>query len=70
MKVVPLDPAPVRGTHGRLPARDADSPMVLCDLPDVLGDRIAATEVRDLLLRVAGAATGSEAGVVARATSP
>ena len=70
MKVVPLDPSPVRGTHGRLPARDADSPMVLCDLPDVLGDRIAATEVRDLLLRVAGAAAGSEAGVVARATSP
>ena len=70
MKVVPLDPAPVRGTHGRLPACDADSPMVLCDLPDVLGDRIAATEVRDLLLRVAGAATGSEAGAAARATSP
>ncbi len=55
MKVVPLDPAPVRGTHGRLPARDEDAPMVLCDRPGVLGDRIAATEVRDLLLDLAGA---------------
>ncbi|WP_139977240.1 alkaline phosphatase family protein [Nocardioides litoris] len=54
MKVVPLDPAPVRGTHGRLPARDQDAPVVLCDQPGVLGDRIAATDVRDLLLRLVG----------------
>ncbi|MFB9315733.1 alkaline phosphatase family protein [Nocardioides plantarum] len=50
MKVVPLDPAPVRGTHGRLPERDADAPMVICDQPGVLGERIAATAVRDLLI--------------------
>ncbi|MDQ4052687.1 MAG: alkaline phosphatase family protein [Actinomycetota bacterium] len=56
MKVVPLDPAPVRGTHGRLPDRDADAPMLLCSAPDSVGDRIAATDVRDLLLRLAGAA--------------
>lgn len=54
MKVVPLDPSPVRGTHGRLPARDEEGPMVICDRPDVLGSRLAATQVRDLLLDLAG----------------
>ena len=61
MKVVPLDPAPVRGTHGRLPARDADSPMMLCDLPGVLGERVAATGVRDLLLDLVGVSVGTPA---------
>lgn len=55
MKVVPLDPAPVRGTHGRLPARDAEGPMVICDRPGALGERVAATGVRDLLLDLVGA---------------
>lgn len=54
MKVVPLDPAPVRGTHGRLPARDEDGPVLLCSRPGVVGERIAATGVRDLLLELAG----------------
>jgi predicted AlkP superfamily pyrophosphatase or phosphodiesterase len=67
MKVVPLDPAPVRGTHGRLPTRDADSPMVLCDRPDVLGERIAATDVRDLLLQLVGVPSGTTAGTTAGA---
>ncbi|MCD4523360.1 nucleotide pyrophosphatase/phosphodiesterase family protein [Nocardioides sp. cx-173] len=61
MKVVPLDPAPVRGTHGRLPSRDQDAPMVLCDRPGVLPDRLAATAVRDLLIELAG--LGTEAPV-------
>ncbi|UMG92422.1 nucleotide pyrophosphatase/phosphodiesterase family protein [Nocardioides sp. TF02-7] len=54
MKVVPLDPAPVRGTHGRLPARDEDAPVILCDRPGAFGDRVAATDVRDLLLGLVG----------------
>jgi hypothetical protein len=54
MKVVPLDPAPVRGTHGRLPARDADAPVLLCNRAGAVGDRIAATDVRDLLVALAG----------------
>ncbi len=53
MKVVPLDPAPVSGTHGRLPARDEEGPMLICSDPSAVGDRIKATEVRDLLLRLA-----------------
>ena len=52
MKVVPLDPSPVRGTHGRLPARDDDAPVLLVNRPAAVGDRIAATDVRDLLLEL------------------
>jgi len=54
MSVVPLDPSPVRGTHGRLPADAADAPVLLCSDGSVARDRIAATEVRDLLLELAG----------------
>ncbi len=54
MRVVPLDPSPVRGTHGRLPADAADAPVLLCSDASVARERIAATEVRDLLLELAG----------------
>jgi predicted AlkP superfamily pyrophosphatase or phosphodiesterase len=54
MRVVPLDPSPVRGTHGRLPADAADAPVLLCSDGSVARERIAATEVRDLLLELAG----------------
>jgi predicted AlkP superfamily pyrophosphatase or phosphodiesterase len=54
MSVVPLDPSPVKGTHGRLPADAADAPVLLCSNGSVARDRIAATEVRDLLLELAG----------------
>ena len=54
MSVVPLDPSPVRGTHGRLPADTADAPVLLCSDGSAARDRIAATEVRDLLLELAG----------------
>ncbi|NPC96204.1 nucleotide pyrophosphatase/phosphodiesterase family protein [Nocardioides sp. zg-DK7169] len=59
MSVVPLDPAPVRGTHGRLPARDEDAPMVLCDRPGALTERLSATDVRDLVLDLVGADSAS-----------
>ncbi|WP_166137928.1 nucleotide pyrophosphatase/phosphodiesterase family protein [Nocardioides ochotonae] len=59
MQVVPLDPAPVRGTHGRLPLRDEEGPMVLCDRPGVLGERLAATAVRDLILDLVGAGSAA-----------
>ncbi|MDR7304170.1 alkaline phosphatase family protein [Haloactinomyces albus] len=54
MNVVPLDPAPVRGTHGRLPDRAADGPVLLCSDPDPGRERYHATEVKDLLLRLSG----------------
>ncbi|MFI9006056.1 alkaline phosphatase family protein [Actinosynnema sp. NPDC053489] len=61
MNVVPLDPSCVRGTHGRLPDRAADGPVLLCSDPRVPAGvdrtgRIAATDVRDLLLALQGIA--------------
>lgn len=59
MSTVPLDPSCVRGTHGRLPSSRADAPMLLTSdaalLPDA-AESVAATDVRDLLLRALGAA--------------
>ncbi len=59
MNVVPLDPSCVRGTHGRLPDRAADGPVLLCSDPAAPPSvertgRIAATEVRNLLLALQG----------------
>jgi predicted AlkP superfamily pyrophosphatase or phosphodiesterase len=50
MDVIPLDGARVRGSHGRLPARDADGPVLLCSDPRFARERIAATEVSRLVL--------------------
>ncbi|MEU8661863.1 nucleotide pyrophosphatase/phosphodiesterase family protein [Actinoplanes philippinensis] len=56
MQVVGLDAGAraVRGSHGRLPESAADAPVLLCTDPSVTADRIAATEVKSLLLRLAG----------------
>ncbi|GAA4412316.1 alkaline phosphatase family protein [Actinokineospora soli] len=53
MNVVPLDPAPVRGTHGRLPDSVADGPVLLSSI-DLDVDRLRAVDVRDLLLDLQG----------------
>ncbi len=44
MNVVPLDPTPVRGSHGRLPADPVDGPVLICSDPLLKRDRIEATE--------------------------
>ncbi|GHD30834.1 alkaline phosphatase family protein [Nocardiopsis kunsanensis] len=54
MNVVPLDPAPVRGTHGRRAEDPDDGPLLICTEPGSARDRVAATEVRDLLLGLVG----------------
>ncbi|HVK22302.1 MAG TPA: alkaline phosphatase family protein [Actinokineospora sp.] len=59
MNVVTLDPSVVRGTHGRLPDQAEDGPVLLCSDPEVPAaverdGRIAATDVRDLLLDLQG----------------
>ncbi|GGU15482.1 alkaline phosphatase family protein [Lentzea flava] len=59
MNVVPLDPSCVRGTHGRLPDRAADGPVLLCSDPVAPRSvertgRISATDVRTLLLELQG----------------
>lgn len=53
MDVVPLDPSIVRGSHGRLPDDPDDGPVLLCSDPAAGQDTIRATEVKDLLLRLA-----------------
>ncbi|MEV4568794.1 nucleotide pyrophosphatase/phosphodiesterase family protein [Nonomuraea sp. NPDC049419] len=55
MSVVGLDAGAraVRGSHGLLPADPADAPVLLCSDPAPARDRYAATEVKDLLLRLA-----------------
>ena len=51
MDVIPLDASLVRGSHGRLTDRDEDGPLVITDQPRLLrGDRIAAVDVKQLLL--------------------
>jgi predicted AlkP superfamily pyrophosphatase or phosphodiesterase len=59
MRVVPLDPAPVRGSHGRLPDDPRDGPVLVCSDPSAATARLEATEVKDLLLRLAFAETCS-----------
>jgi predicted AlkP superfamily pyrophosphatase or phosphodiesterase len=56
MSVVGLDAGAlaVRGSHGRLPNDDADAPLLLCSDPAAARDELAATEVKEFLLRLAG----------------
>jgi hypothetical protein len=55
MSVVPLDPGLVRGSHGRLPDTPQDGPVLLCSDPRDPGqDRLAATDVHNLLLGLQG----------------
>ncbi|WP_067500063.1 alkaline phosphatase family protein [Actinoplanes sp. TFC3] len=56
MNVVGLDAGAraVRGSHGRLPGDPADGPVLLCSDRSATRDSFAATEVKSLLLRLAG----------------
>jgi predicted AlkP superfamily pyrophosphatase or phosphodiesterase len=49
--VIPLDATLVRGSHGRLPDRPGDKPLLISSEPELLPDGdVHATEVRDLVL--------------------
>ncbi|MFD9911047.1 alkaline phosphatase family protein, partial [Streptomyces sp. NPDC059063] len=52
--VVPLDPSPVRGSHGLHPQRPQDGPLLLCSRPGEVTGTLKATQVKALLLRLAG----------------
>ena len=56
MSVVGLDAgaAAVRGSHGRLPDDPDDGPVLLCSSPSAARTQCAATEVKDILLQLAG----------------
>ncbi|MBW5254289.1 alkaline phosphatase family protein, partial [Streptomyces sp. P01-B04] len=56
MAVVPLDPSPIRGSHGRLPPSDEEGPLILCSTPHAFTGPVRATEVKSLLLTLAGLA--------------
>jgi hypothetical protein len=53
MNVVPLDPSPIRGSHGRLPADPSQGPVFVCSDPLAKRERIPAVDVRDLLVELA-----------------
>ena len=50
MRVIGTDSRIVRGSHGRLPACDAEGPVFLCTDAAMQRDRLAMTDVRDTLL--------------------
>jgi len=52
MDVIPTDPSMVRGTHGRLYDDAAAGPVFLCSDRRLQRDRIAATDVKCLCLRL------------------
>jgi predicted AlkP superfamily pyrophosphatase or phosphodiesterase len=52
MDVIPTDPSMVRGTHGRLYGDDAAGPVFLCSDRRVARDRVRATDVKELCLRI------------------
>ncbi|MFC7303396.1 alkaline phosphatase family protein [Streptomyces monticola] len=54
MAVVPLDPSPIRGSHGRLPDDPNDGPLILCSTPRAFTGPVRATDVKSLLLQLAG----------------
>ena len=62
MDVIPTDPSMVRGTHGRLYGDDAAGPVFLCSDRRVARDRVAATDVKDLCLRILAGAGGTARG--------
>jgi predicted AlkP superfamily pyrophosphatase or phosphodiesterase len=63
LSVVGLDASKhVRGTHGLLPEDERDAPVFLCSDRSVARDRIAATEVRDVVLDLAGVPSAARAG--------
>ncbi|WP_323747209.1 alkaline phosphatase family protein [Catenulispora pinisilvae] len=53
MDVVGLDASAVRGSHGRLPDAVDDGPLLLCSRPEFARGAVAATDVKELMLRMA-----------------
>ncbi|WP_131744951.1 nucleotide pyrophosphatase/phosphodiesterase family protein [Frankia sp. Cppng1_Ct_nod] len=62
MRVIPLDPSPVRGSHGRLPDDPRDGPVLVCSDPAAACERLHATGVKELLLRLGGIPRADESG--------
>ncbi|KPI30783.1 type I phosphodiesterase/nucleotide pyrophosphatase [Actinobacteria bacterium OK074] len=69
IRTVPLDPAPISGSHGRLPDDPDRGPVLLCSEPELAREAYAATEVKPLLLRLAGLAADPDSLVGAATDS-
>jgi hypothetical protein len=54
LDVVPLDASLVRGSHGLLPARPEEGPLVLSPDPAHAAPAFEQAQVRDLALRAMG----------------
>ena len=52
MDVIPIDGDRVRGSHGRLPARPDEGPVLLCSDARFGADKLAATDVFSLVLKL------------------
>ena len=50
LEVVPFDARLVKGSHGRLPDRAEEGPLLLCSNGRRARERLAATDVRGLIL--------------------
>jgi predicted AlkP superfamily pyrophosphatase or phosphodiesterase len=50
MDVIPLDGALVRGSHGLVPQRPEEGPVLLSTEPDLVPRAVHATDVRDVVL--------------------
>jgi predicted AlkP superfamily pyrophosphatase or phosphodiesterase len=50
MRVIPLDAALVRGSHGRIPQSLDDGPILISSEPDAVDEPLAASSVRDVIL--------------------
>ena len=53
MSVISLDPSQVQGSHGRADTATADAPVLICSDATQARDRVAAADVKGLLLRLA-----------------
>lgn len=58
MQVVPTDPSPVAGTHGRHPSSPEHGPVLLCSDASLARDDWALADVKDLVLAAAGLVEG------------
>ena len=52
MDVISLDPSIVRGTHGRLPSRPEDGPVLISSCSRVAKSRFELTEMPELMLEM------------------
>jgi predicted AlkP superfamily pyrophosphatase or phosphodiesterase len=58
MDVIALDASLVKGSHGRIPDDPRKGPLLMTRHPELLPDELAATDVRDLILRHLGVTGG------------